>query len=294
MSDLRDMRILAALARRRHFARAAQDCSISQPAFSARIRNLEQELGAPLVKRGARFIGFTREGEIALRWAHRILADADNLRQEVEAAKGALTGRLAVGAVPSALTYVARIPALLRPEYPALVFQIYSLSASEIHRGIDDRSLDAGVTYLDQSLPPGMAAEELYQEHYVLLVPRAMAPRRSGSATWAEAAALPLCLLTNNMRNREIINSVFRAAVGEEPTPVMETNAFTAALAQVASGAAATIAPQQLADHIPLTKTAVRLNLSKPDIGIPIGLVTADQDPAPPTARALRAILGHL
>ena len=52
MTDLRDMQLLAALARKNHFARAAEECGISQSAFSARIRNLEVEVGAPIVKRG--------------------------------------------------------------------------------------------------------------------------------------------------------------------------------------------------------------------------------------------------
>ncbi|MEM9141051.1 MAG: LysR family transcriptional regulator, partial [Pseudomonadota bacterium] len=59
MPDLRDMELLAALARNRHFARAATECGISQPAFSARIRNMELDLGAAIVQRGNRFVGFT-------------------------------------------------------------------------------------------------------------------------------------------------------------------------------------------------------------------------------------------
>ena len=117
MPDLRDMQLLAALARQGHFARAADESGISQPAFSARIRNLEIDLGVPLVKRGNRFGGFTPEGEIALKWARRLLADADGLRQEVEAARGALSGRLAIGVVPTALAFVARVPVRLRAFY---------------------------------------------------------------------------------------------------------------------------------------------------------------------------------
>ena len=74
MTDLRDMQILTALARHKHFARAAEECGISQSAFSARISNLETEFGAPIVQRGNRFLGFTPEGEIVLKWARRLLA----------------------------------------------------------------------------------------------------------------------------------------------------------------------------------------------------------------------------
>ncbi len=289
MPDLRDMQLLAALARQNHFARAAEECGISQPAFSARIRNLEIELGTPIVKRGNRFIGFTREGEIVLSWARRLLADADGLRQEIEAAKGAVSGRLAIGAVPTALAFAAQIPAEIRKDHPDLSVQIKSLSSNQIHQGLEDSSLDAGITYLDHELPAYLSVEPLYQESYVLLCPQHFAPRASGDATWQEAAELPLCLLTRDMRNRRILDEVFERSVGRIPEPVMETNAFTAALAQVASGAAATIAPHFLAEVLPTSASAVKLPLVDPLVQTPIGLVVGDQDPMPPAVRALMA-----
>ena len=287
------MQLLAALARKNHFARAAEECGISQSAFSARIRNLEIELGAPIVKRGNRFIGFTAEGEIVLKWARRLLADADGMRQEIEAARGRLVGRLAIGAVPTALTYVARVPARLRETHPGLAIQIQSASSSQIRQGLEDFSLSAGVTYLDGDFPTSLTVVPLYEERYVLLAPPALAPRPQGTVTWREAAALPLCLLTPDMRNRRILDEVF-ASVGTPASPVMETNAFTAALAQVASGAAATIAPEPLADSLPVAAGAVRLALTEPDVAKPIGLVYAEREPTPPAVLALADALADM
>jgi DNA-binding transcriptional LysR family regulator len=286
MPDLRDMQFLAALARHAHFARAADECGISQPAFSARIRNLEIELGAPLVKRGNRFMGFTAEGEIALRWARRMLMDAEGLRQEIEAARGTLAGRLSIGAVPTAVAYVATVPLRLRSAHPALVLQIYALTSSQIRQGLEDFSLDAGVTYLDGQQPAAIGAVPLYEERYVLLAPPGLAPRRSGPATWAEAAKMPLGLLTRNMRNRRILDDVFEKHVGKAPQPALETNDFTALVAQVTRGAIATIAPSVLADalHGP---AAIRLPLTEPDVTTPIGLLVAEREPMPPAVRAL-------
>jgi DNA-binding transcriptional LysR family regulator len=291
MPDLRDMQLLAALARQGHFARAADECGISQPAFSARIRNLEIELGVPVVKRGNRFMGFTAEGEIVLRWARRLLADSDGLRQEIEAARGALSGRLSVGAVPTALAFVARAPARLRAAHPDLAIQLYSLTSSQIHQGLEDFSLDAGITYLDGKAPAALAAEPLYDERYVLLAPPRLAPRRTGTVSWREAAQLPLSLLTRNMRNRRILDEIFAAHVGRVPQPVLETNDFTAALTQVARGATATIAPVLLADSLPLAGDAVRLPLTEPEVATPIVLLVAEREPLPPVVRALIAAL---
>lgn len=290
MADLRDMELIAALARHKHFARAAEECGISQPAFSARIRNLESTLGVPMVKRGNRFLGFTPEGDIVLKWARRLILDADGMRQEVQAAKGALVGRLSIGAVPTALTFAAGVPAQVHLAHPGLAIRLLSMSSSEIIRGIEDFTLDAGITYLDDGALGSLKAVPLYDEQYVLLVPPALAPRQSGTVTWREAADLPLCLLTSNMRNRQIIDEIF-ASVGAAPQPVMETNAFVAALTQVANGTLATIAPAMLADSLPIAEGSVRLRLIEPEAARSIGLVMAEREPQPPALRAFADVV---
>lgn len=293
MADLRDMELIAALARNKHFARAAEECGISQPAFSARIRNLETTLGVPMVKRGNRFLGFTPEGEIVLKWARRLILDADGMRQEVQAAKGALVGRLSIGAVPTALTFAADVPGQVHLAHPGLSIRLLSMSSTDIIRGIEDFTLDAGITYLDDGALGSLKSIPLYDEKYVLLVPPALAPRQEGTATWREAADLPLCLLTSNMRNRQIIDEIF-AGVGAAPQPVMETNAFVAALTQVANGTLATIAPALLADSLPIAEGSVRLRLTEPDAARSIGLVMAERDPQPPALRAFADIVGAM
>ena len=290
MFDIRDMQLLAALARHRHFARAAEECGISQPAFSARIRNLELELGTAIVQRGNRFQGFTGAGEIALRWAHKFLADVDGLKQELGSARGALTGTLSIGVVPTALASVAQLPGVLRASHPHLAIEVISANSGQIRRGVEDFSFDAGITYLDASLPQSLLARPLYDEEYVLLCPPGLAPRDRIDISWAEAATIPLCLLTQDMRNRRIIDEVFDS-VGAAPVPVMETNAFTAALAQVATGTAATIAPVRLADNLPIADNAVRLPLVAPVLTKPIGLLLARRDPELPAVAALIAAL---
>ncbi len=284
------MELLAALARNRHFARAAAECGISQPAFSARIRNLELDLGAPIVKRGNRFMGFTQEGQIALRWAHQMIADARGLRQEIEQARDELSGKLVIGAVPTALTFIAKIAVALRQDHPSLNIEILSSSSAEIAQGLEDFSLDAGITYLDSTLPAESSARHVYDERYEFLVPRSLAPDSETEISWQEAAGFPLCLLTSNMRNRKIINDAFKAA-NAKPNLVMEANVFTVALVQVASGAAATIAPEVLVDNIGLADDVARLKLIEPLIVEPIGVVISDRQPRLPAVSAIMSLL---
>lgn len=290
MIDLRDMQLISALAQHRHFARAADECGISQPAFSARIRNLETNFGTPLVQRGNRFMGFTPEGEIVLKWARQLLSDAEGLRQEIAAAKGALSGRLSIGTVPTAISFAASNLERLRSLHPGLIIEINSLTSSQIRRGLEEFTLDAGITYLDQEIPSSFYTEMLYEERYFLLAPAALAPRTEGSATWREAVQLPLCLLTKTMRNRRILDEIFDE-VGVTPNLVMETNTFTAALTQVETGTAATIAPEKLVGSFPFSMGSVQLPLVDPEVTKTICLAYADREPAPPAVLALAEIL---
>src|SRR5450755_1559309 len=78
---------LIALAREQHFGRAAEACGVTQPTFSAGVKQLEDTLGVLLVHRGSRFHSFTPEGERVLDWARRIVSDSRAMQQEVRALK---------------------------------------------------------------------------------------------------------------------------------------------------------------------------------------------------------------
>src|SRR4030095_7543813 len=85
--DIRQLQYLVALAREKHFTRAAQACHVSQPTLSGRIRQLEEELGVPIVERGQRFSGLARDGERVVKWAHAILDNWASLQQEIATLK---------------------------------------------------------------------------------------------------------------------------------------------------------------------------------------------------------------
>ncbi|WP_162874162.1 LysR family transcriptional regulator, partial [Pseudomonas viridiflava] len=98
--DIKQLKFLIALDETRHFGQAAARCNITQPTLSMRLRNLEEELGLPLVNRGQRFEGFTAPGERVLAWARTVLAAYDGLQAEAAACRGHLVGTLRLGVVP--------------------------------------------------------------------------------------------------------------------------------------------------------------------------------------------------
>ncbi len=290
MLELRDMQLLLSLARHKHFARAAGVCGISQPAFSMRIRNLEAQLGLSIVKRGNRFQGFTEEGDIVLRWARKITDDARAMEQEILSAKGTISGTLTVGVIPTALAYASRLPAMLAQVHPGIMVRLRSATSLQIQQGIEDGSIDAGITYEDGVSADVLDLLPLYQETYVLVSPRELAPRLTGTATWAEAAALPLSLLIRDMQNRRILDRHF-AEMNLHPRVLSENNAFTSSLVMVNEGFTATIVPQALVAALGELENAIALPLVEPELSKSICLVSAVRNPGLATVQALQRVL---
>src|SRR3954470_17279156 len=108
---------ILALAREKHFGRAAEACGVTQPTLSAGIKHLEEQMGVLLVNRGSRFQSFTPEGERVLDWARGIGADWGAMRQEINALRYGLTGQLRIAAIPTALAMVASLTTPFRARH---------------------------------------------------------------------------------------------------------------------------------------------------------------------------------
>jgi DNA-binding transcriptional LysR family regulator len=104
---LRHLEFLTALARERHFARAATACKVTQSTLSAGIKQMEEGLGVLLVERGQRFLGLTPEGEKVLEWAQHVITDYEGLQQSLTAMRRGLIGNLKIGAIPVTLPIVS-------------------------------------------------------------------------------------------------------------------------------------------------------------------------------------------
>ena len=290
--DIRQLQFLAALAREKHFTRAAAACNISQPTLSGRISLLEQELGVPIVSRGQRYHGLTPEGERVLKWAHVILDNWQAMQQElaqISGRKQALMGRLAIGVVPSALPMVALLTKQMQAGHPGVDFTILSHSTAEILRGLNDFSLDAGVTYLDNEPVDGLMASPLYRERYSLFVGDGHDLAGRARVTWQEAAREPLCLLTQHMQNRRIIDRAFRAA-NCQPVPRLETNSVINLCANVRHMGLASVMPEYLLDALGPMEGIRAIPLVEPDVEHTVGLLVIDREPLSPIIAALREV----
>jgi DNA-binding transcriptional LysR family regulator len=281
---IRQLVYLDALAREKHFRRAAEACHVSQPTLSAAIHQLEEELGVLIVERGHRFQALTREGEAVLIHARRILAEADLLKETIIELRQGVTGRIRLGVIPTALPIVAHITAPFSTRFPGVSLTVLSLTSQEIQRRIDAFELEAGLTYLDNEPLENVVSKPIYQESLVLLTRADSELGKRSSLTWVEAASLKLCLLTADMQNRRIIDGIFRS-VGCTPIPAIETNSIFNLCSHVGIEGISSIVSRQLLEFFGLPRGARALSLIEPDVKRTIGLIVADRHPMPPLAR---------
>jgi Transcriptional regulator len=240
---LRFLEYLDALARARHFARAAAACHVSQPALSAGIRKLESELGIQIVRRGHRFEGFTPEGERVVLLARRVIAERDAALQDLASMRGALAGTLRIGAIPTALTALSLLTEPYCRRHPLVRISVDSLSSRQIVRQLADFELDVGFTYVDGEPLGTVRTVPLYPERYLLLTPEEgpFAGRRS--IGWAELGDLPLCLLPQSMQNRRILDGIL-AESGVTVVPRLEADTISVLYSHVVTHRWSTIIAQ--------------------------------------------------
>ena len=286
---LRQLEYLVALARERHFGRAAKACNVSQPTLSAAIRQLEEDLGAPIVERGHRFVGLTPQGRLVVEHAHRILTETENLRRGLEEIDKGLSGRLRIGAIPTALPIVSQLTGPFYARFPGVAVTVLSLNSQEIERGIEEFELEAGLTYLDAEPIERVKARPVCVEEYMFLTPVGGAFAGRTEVSWREAAAAPLCLLTPDMQNRRIIDGIFRS-VGEKPIPAVETNSIFNLVSHVSAGRWSAIVPKQLLRFFGVPNGTRPIELVEPTARRTIGLVMSDREPPSPLARNLFAM----
>ena len=279
---------LLALAREQNFSKAAEQCGVTQPTFSAGIKQLEDTLGVMLVQRTSRFIGFTTEGEHVLDWARGIVADARAMRQDLQALKQGLTGRVKIAAIPTALAMVSALTTPFRARHPNVKFTVLSRTSIETLSMVENLEVDAGLTYVDNEPLGRMRTVPLYLEQYRLLTSESSPLGDREQVTWAEVAGIPLCLLTPDMQNRRIIDQLL-GATGAQVEPTLESNSMIVLFSHVRTGRWASIMPEKLADTLGLTERLRSIPIVEPTAVHQIGLVVPPREPMTPLTAALVA-----
>jgi DNA-binding transcriptional LysR family regulator len=280
------LELLLALAKERHFGRAAEACGVTQPTMSTSLKQLEEILGVMLVQRGSRFQGFTPEGERTLDWARRIVGDARAMKQEINGLKDKLSGEIRIAAIPTVLGMMASLTTPFRSRHPDVRFRIESCTSTEMLGLLENLEVDAGLTYLENEPLGKVRSIPLYNESYRLVTsPDGMFGDRD-QVTWKEVGQVPLCLLTPEMQNRRIIDRALKS-VGAEATPSLTSNSVIVLYTHVKTGRWASVMPARLAQTLGLSDNIRMIPIVDPVVTYSVGLVVPQRDPMTPLVATL-------
>ena len=147
--ELRQLRYVEAVARHRHFTRAAEELHVAQSALSHQVRRLEAELGIELFERTSRSVATTEAGEAVAARARRVLAEVDGVRDEVDELQGLVRGRISIGALlPAGELDVPRLLAGFAAAHPGIEVGLREGTAADMARYLEEDEVDAAFSLL--------------------------------------------------------------------------------------------------------------------------------------------------
>jgi LysR family hydrogen peroxide-inducible transcriptional activator len=170
---LNELRYIVALARERHFGRAAEACFVSQPTLSVAVKKLEDELGVALFERAKSEVGVTPVGARIVEQAQRTLADLAAIKEIARQAQDPLAGPLRLGTIYTVGPYLLpHLIPLLRESAPDMPLIIEENYTARLRERLNQGELDAIIVCLPIE-EPGVVTLPLYDEPFVVLVPAA-------------------------------------------------------------------------------------------------------------------------
>jgi LysR family hydrogen peroxide-inducible transcriptional activator len=168
---LNELRYIVAVARERHFGRAAEACFVSQPTLSVAVKKLEDELGVSLFERGVGEVSVTAVGDRVVAQAQRVLEEADGVKHLARQGKNPLEGTVRLGAIYTVGPYLLpQLIPLVMAQAPAMPLVIEENFTAVLSDRLKRGELDIIII----SLPfdePGIRTRPLYDEPFVVLMP---------------------------------------------------------------------------------------------------------------------------
>ena len=169
---LTELRYIVAVARERHFGRAAEACHVSQPTLSVAIKKLEEELGTQIFERTSAEVAMTSLGVLIVEQAQRVLEEANSLKHLAKHGQDPLSGPIRLGAIYTIAPYL--LPSLVRvarediPNAPLFLEENFTVRLLEMLRqGVLDCAVLA-----DPFPSAGLDVVDLYEEPFLVAVPK--------------------------------------------------------------------------------------------------------------------------
>ncbi|MGE5472174.1 MAG: hydrogen peroxide-inducible genes activator [Bacteroidota bacterium] len=290
---LTEMRYIVALARERHFGKAAEACHVSQPTLSVALKKVEGQLGAALFERTAADVRITAIGERIVTQARRVLDEAVRLEEIAESTGDPLSGQLRVGIIYSIAPYLLPqfIPALHQyaPNMPLFLKEDFT---GNLIPALKAGELDVIVIALPFA-EAGLVAQAVYQEPFRVVVPAAHPWSRREAISTDELDGQNLLLLgQGNCFRDQVLESCPRLSAPDGLAHSLEGGSLETIRYMVASGAGIAVMPSTAADPLIDKEALVKvLPFAGEQPSRTVGLVWRISFPRPQAIDAVRAAL---
>jgi LysR family transcriptional activator of glutamate synthase operon len=177
--ELRQLRYVEAVARHRHFTRAAEELHVAQSALSHQIKRLEAELGTELFERTSRHVAATDAGEAVAARARRVLAEIEGVNEEIDELRGVMRGHIWIGALlPAGEIDVPALVARFSESHPGIEVGIREGTAGDMLGYLAEDEVDAAFSMLAGPPPDDMVVERLSEDEIIAAFAPGAAPGR--------------------------------------------------------------------------------------------------------------------
>lgn len=273
---LRHLQLLVALDEFRHLGRTAEFLSVSQPAVSRVLTEVEKMLGLTLFTRSTRGTEPTPAGESLVRFARSVLAQYEQTRDEIAAVQSGASGRVQVGSMGAGLpVLVARAVGLLKDRHARATVLVEEGDLTHLLPKLRLRELDLIVGRLEPGYAaPDLVTEALYDEPMVVVVKRGHKLARKTRPGWADLAAMPCVLPPPWASLRVKIEQAFYRYGLHPPQDVIETSSYLALATFVAQRGAAGFMAQSVARAMQAEGRLQVLSMEVPVELPPVGIIT--------------------
>ncbi|HET7884772.1 MAG TPA: LysR substrate-binding domain-containing protein [Bradyrhizobium sp.] len=281
---LRQLRYFDALARHGHFGRAAEACSISQPALSMQIKEMEEALGGVLLERSARQIALTTFGEELLQRVREILRSVDELGDFARASRDRLAGRLRVGMIPTIAPYLLpKVIENLARLHPELDLHVRETLTPRLIKEVAEGRLDTAIVALPVS-EPSLTEIALFRENFLLVRPGEQ--RNTPVPSREMLREMKLLLLEEGHCFRDQALS-FCNMQSAPPREVLDASSLSTLVQMVGAGIGVTLIPEMAVEVETRSASVSVARFKNPQPSRTIGMVWRKSNPL---ARQLQQI----
>jgi LysR family hydrogen peroxide-inducible transcriptional activator len=289
---LTELRYIVAVARERHFGRAAEACFVSQPTLSVAVKKLEEELGVALFERGPGEVSITPPGQRIVEQAQRVLEEASRIKEIAAAGRDPLAGPLRLGAIYTIGPYLLpKLIPILRKSAPSMQLLIQENFTHRLAEALKSGEVDAILIALPFE-EPGIATQALYDEPFMVAVPKGHPWEQRKRVTSEELTNESLLLLGEGHCFRDQVLELCHSVRTRERSGVAKTvegGSLETIRQMVAGGVGVTVMPATSVNAGGVQSDLIRiLPFARPTPERRVGLAWRRSFPRPEAIEVLR------